>query len=124
MSISSDNIAVVLVDDEENILRSLQRLLRDEPFELHTAASGEQGLDLLGQIPEVAVIVSDQRMPGMNGAEFLSHSQEVAPHALRILLTGYSDINATIDAINKGEPIAISPNLGTRMIWCVRSGRP
>lgn len=95
-------ITVLLVDDEENILRSLKRLLMDEDFDVETAISGGDGLEMLGKLTNVGLIVSDQRMPGMNGAEFLGRSREIAPHALRILLTGYSDINATIEAINKG----------------------
>jgi response regulator RpfG family c-di-GMP phosphodiesterase len=95
-------ITVLLVDDEENILKSLQRLLMDEELDIETAMSGEAGLEKLRSLKNVGLIVSDQRMPGMNGAEFLGRSQEYAPLALRILLTGYSDINATIDAINKG----------------------
>lgn len=95
-------VTVLLVDDEENILRALQRLLMDEEFEVLTAASGEQGLAVLRDAENVGLIISDQRMPGMNGAEFLSRSRELAPDALRILLTGYSDINATIEAINIG----------------------
>jgi response regulator RpfG family c-di-GMP phosphodiesterase len=95
-------ITVLLVDDEENILKALQRLLMDEDFAIETATSGEAGLEKLRTLANVGLIVSDQRMPGMNGAEFLCRSQEIAPLALRILLTGYSDITATIDAINKG----------------------
>ncbi|MSN26825.1 MAG: response regulator [Geobacter sp.] len=95
-------ITVLLVDDEENILRALKRLLMDEDFDVETAESGEAGLEKLQSLENVGLIVSDQRMPGMNGAEFLGRSQEFAPNAQRILLTGYSDINATIEAINKG----------------------
>lgn len=95
-------ITVLLVDDEENILRALQRLLMDEDFDVETASSGEIALEKLQNLENVGLIVSDQRMPGMNGAEFLGRSREYAPHAQRILLTGYSDINATIEAINKG----------------------
>ena len=102
MSEELQRITVLLVDDEENIIRSLKRLLMDEDFDLETACSGEEGLEKLANLQNVGLIVSDQRMPGMNGAEFLGRSQEFAPNALRILLTGYSDINATIDAINKG----------------------
>jgi len=102
MSEELQRITVLLVDDEENIIRSLKRLLMDEDFDLETACSGEEGLEKLASLQNVGLIVSDQRMPGMNGAEFLGHSQKIAPNALRILLTGYSDINATIDAINKG----------------------
>ena len=102
MENESKRITVLLVDDEENILRSLQRLLMDENFDVETAASGELALEKLQTLENVGLIVSDQRMPGINGAEFLGRSQEFAPYAQRILLTGYSDINATIEAINKG----------------------
>jgi response regulator RpfG family c-di-GMP phosphodiesterase len=95
-------ITVLLVDDEENILKALQRLLMDEDIEIETATSGEAGLEKLRTLTNVGLIISDQRMPGMNGAEFLGRSQEIAPLALRILLTGYSDITATIEAINRG----------------------
>jgi len=102
MSEEQQRITVMLVDDEENILKSLQRLLMDEDFDIETATSGEAALEKLQTLDNVGLIISDQRMPGMNGAEFLGRSQEYVPHAQRILLTGYSDINATIEAINKG----------------------
>ena len=102
MSDIDNSIQVLLVDDEENILKSLQRILMDEEFEVHTAASAEQGIAALKELVNVGLIVSDQRMPGMNGSEFLQYCRETVPDALRILLTGYSDVSATIDAINKG----------------------
>lgn len=94
--------SVLFVDDEENILKALVRLTMDEEFSVITANSGQQGLDLLAGRPEIALIVSDQRMPGMNGAEFLQKTCNLAPDAIRMLLTGYSDITAAVDAINKG----------------------
>lgn len=102
MDNQQQRINVLLVDDEENILKSLKRLLMDEDFDIETATSGEAALEKLRTLDNVGLIVSDQRMPGMNGAEFLGRSQAFAPHAQRILLTGYSDISATIEAINKG----------------------
>ena len=102
MADEQQRITVLLVDDEENILKALQRLLMDEDFDIETATSGEAALEKLQSLENVGLIVSDQRMPGMNGAEFLGRSRDVFPHAQRILLTGYSDINATIEAINKG----------------------
>lgn len=102
MSDIQQAVTLLLVDDEEFILNSIKRLLMDEQLDVATATSGEAALELLRELQNVGLIISDQRMPGMNGAEFLGRSQEYAPHALRILLTGYSDINATIDAINKG----------------------
>lgn len=100
--LESNSPKVLFVDDEEHILKSLRRLLMDEEIEILTATSGEQGLDLLRNSDGIDLIVSDQRMPGLSGAEFLQQAREIAPDALRIILTGYADINATIDAINKG----------------------
>jgi len=102
MSEEQTRITVLLVDDEQNILITLKRLLEDEGIYIETALSGEEGLEKLKELEQVGLIISDQRMYGMNGAEFLRLSREKAPHALRILLTGYSDNNATIEAINKG----------------------
>lgn len=93
--------AVLFVDDEENVLRSLSRLFLDEPFTLLTAGSGQKGLEVLKE-HDVAVIVSDQRMPGMTGAEFLARSREIRPDAMRMVLTGYADVSAAMDAINRG----------------------
>lgn len=95
-------VQVLFVDDEENILKSLRRLLQDEEFEVLTAGSGGAALQLLQEAEHVGLIVSDQRMPGLSGVEFLEQAKSVAPQALRIMLTGYADINATIDAINRG----------------------
>lgn len=102
MNDNQSPVIVLFVDDEENILKALQRLTLDEEFETETANSGEEGLKKLATLSNVALIVSDQRMPGMNGAEFLQQSKLLAPDALRMLLTGYSDISAAADAINKG----------------------
>lgn len=93
---------ILFVDDEENILRSLRRLLVDEELEVFIANSGEKALDVLRENPDICLIVSDQRMPGLTGVDFLERSRQVAPDALRILLTGYADITAAIDAINRG----------------------
>lgn len=93
---------ILLVDDEPNILRSLKRMLMEEPFEVLTAQSGEEGLAILKNRPDIGLIISDQRMPGMVGAEFLSRAREIAPDAIRMILTGHADIHTAIDAINKG----------------------
>lgn len=95
--------AVLLVDDEKNILLSLQRLLRKEDFAVITAGSGEEGLELLEANPGISLILSDQRMPGMSGVEFLEKAKEYAPDIPRIVLTGFADIGVTIDAINRGS---------------------
>jgi len=95
-------IRILCVDDEKNVLKSLERVFLDEEYEIMTASSGKEGLGLLENDPDFAVIITDQRMPEMTGTEFLKLAREVAPDAVRILLTGYSDLIATIDAINKG----------------------
>lgn len=95
-------LVVMLVDDEPNILQSLQRLLRREPFRVVTATSGEEALKLLAGLEDVALILSDQRMPNMNGAEFLERSREIVPDAIRMLLTGYSELGDAVNAINRG----------------------
>ncbi len=94
---------VLFVDDEEQILLALKRLFKFEPYTVQFASSGASALELLASSSEeVEVIISDQRMPNMNGTEFLIKSRETAPKAVRMLLTGYSDMQVTIDAINKG----------------------
>jgi response regulator RpfG family c-di-GMP phosphodiesterase len=93
---------VLFVDDEENILKSLRRLTADEEFEVLLAHSAEEALDLVRSTDDLALIVSDQRMPGQTGVDFLQQAREIVPNAGRILLTGYADISATIDAINRG----------------------
>ncbi len=93
---------VVMVDDEQNILYALKRCFSREKFRVICAGSGVEGLRLVAETAGVAVIVSDQRMPEMNGSEFLTRSRELAPDAIRMLLTGYSDIQTTIAAMNEG----------------------
>lgn len=95
-------VKILFVDDEENILRSLKRLMAEEDYVVFTATSGEAGLELVRSNPDIALIVSDQRMPQLTGVEFLEKAAEIVPDSLRILLTGYADITAVINAINKG----------------------
>lgn len=95
-------LRILFVDDEANILSSLKRLMVDEPYEIFTAQSGKEALALLERDRSIAVIVSDQRMPEMNGAEFLEKARAIVPEAGRIVLTGYADMQAAVDAINKG----------------------
>ncbi|QXI05175.1 response regulator [Pseudomonas tensinigenes] len=93
---------VLLVDDEESILNSLRRLLRGQPYDLLLATSGAQALEILAQQP-VNLVVSDARMPGMDGASLLAHVRERYPATARIMLTGYADPAAIIKAINDGQ---------------------
>ncbi|RON78312.1 HD domain-containing phosphohydrolase [Pseudomonas fluorescens] len=93
---------VLLVDDEESILNSLRRLLRGQPYDVLLATSGAQALEILAQQP-VNLVMSDARMPGMDGASLLAHVRERYPATARIMLTGYADPAAIIKAINDGQ---------------------
>ena len=92
---------ILFVDDEESILNSLRRLFKKEDYDVLTAMSGAEGLELM-QKHEVSLLVSDQRMPAMIGAEFLARSKEVSPNTVRMMLTAYSDVEAATQAINEG----------------------
>jgi len=93
---------VLFVDDEANILSSLKRLFRPQGYRIFTAESGAQGLEIMAR-ESVDLVISDMRMPEMNGAQFLERVREKWPDTVRILLTGYAEIGATIEAINKGQ---------------------
>lgn len=93
---------VLFVDDEPNILASLRRLFRSSGYKVLTAESGPAGLLVLEQEP-VDLVVSDMRMPDMDGARFLELVRQRRPDTVRLLLTGYSDIDSILAAINRGE---------------------
>lgn len=92
---------LLLVDDEENILSALKRLLRRDGYSLLTACSGEAGLEILKSQP-VDVILSDQRMPGMSGVEFLRQARTLRPETVRMVLSGYTELQSVTSAINEG----------------------
>jgi putative nucleotidyltransferase with HDIG domain len=93
---------VLFVDDEVNILRAVQRLLRNEPCRVLTASRGAEALELLAS-DAAQVVVSDQRMPEMNGVELLLAVRDRHPDAVRMMLTGYTEMNVAVEAINHGE---------------------
>lgn len=93
---------VLLVDDEESILSSLRRLLRGQPYDVKLATSGEQALAQMAEGP-VDLVMSDARMPGMDGATLLAQINQHHPSTVRILLTGYADPSAIIKAVNDGH---------------------
>lgn len=97
----SDKIRILYVDDEVHNLQAFKATFR-RIFTVHIAESGKEGLEIF-QNTELDVIITDQRMPEMTGIQFLEEVQKLNPEPMRILLTGYSDINAVIDAINKGQ---------------------
>ena len=94
--------SLLLVDDEASILSSLRRLLRPAGYKVHLAESGKAGLDVLER-EHIDLVISDMRMPEMDGAKFLEHVRNRWPEVTRVLLTGYADVGSTIDAINRGE---------------------
>jgi DNA-binding NtrC family response regulator len=96
-----NQFGVLYVDDEIHNLNSFKAAFRRD-FNIHVAQSAREGRKVLDQ-NEIAVIVTDQRMPGMTGIEFLESIIPVYPDTIRILLTGFSDINAVMDAINRGQ---------------------
>ncbi|OOL34870.1 HD domain-containing phosphohydrolase [Pseudomonas sp. FSL W5-0299] len=98
----ADKPTILLVDDEESILNSLRRLLRGQPYEVLLATSGEQALDIMAKQP-VDLVMSDARMPNMDGATLLAHIHQRHPDTLRILLTGYADLTMIVKAINDGQ---------------------
>ena len=93
---------ILLVDDEPNLLAALQRALRKQ-FDIEIAVGGAAGLSVLQKNPGIAVVVSDMRMPEMNGVEFLTKVKTAAPAAVRMMLTGNADQSTAIDAINEGN---------------------
>jgi response regulator RpfG family c-di-GMP phosphodiesterase len=99
---------VLCVDDEPQILEGLSLHLRRNYLPL-TATSGAAGLELLAQHGDTAVVISDMRMPGMDGAAFLARARTAAPDAIRMLLTGQSDIQSAISAINEGRIFRFLP---------------
>lgn len=92
---------VLLVDDEESILNSLRRLLRSQPYEILLADSGAKALEILKERP-VDLVMTDARMPNMDGATLLAQIRKLYPSTLRILLTGYADVDMMTKAINEG----------------------
>jgi len=99
---SGDQHIVLCVDDDENIVRSLKRLLRKEDYRLLTATRAKEGLKLL-QENNVHLVISDQRMPEMSGTEFLALVKEKYPDVMRICLTGYTEVDSITESINKGH---------------------
>ena len=93
---------VLLVDDELNFLSAMRRAFRNESWRLLTASQASEGLDLLAR-HSIGVVISDQRMAGVSGTEFLHRVKRMYPDTIRILLTGYADFTTVIDAVNQGD---------------------
>ena len=101
-AIESPAFTILCVDDEPNILSALRRLFRPQGYTVKVAGSGAEGLAVI-DAEQVDLIISDMRMPGMDGAAFLAEACKRQPDAVRLLLTGYADMESTIAAINAGH---------------------
>ena len=97
---------ILLVDDEESILNSLRRLLRGQPFDVVLAGGGAQALEIMAAQP-IDLVMSDARMPGMDGAQLLAEVHRLYPTTSRILLTGYADVPTIIKVPCKTKPVAV-----------------
>jgi CheY-like chemotaxis protein len=93
---------VLFVDDEPNVLDSARRQFRKD-YAVHTATSGAAGLEAVAAHGPFAVVISDMRMPGMNGAEFLAQVRAIAPDSVRMILSGQADLDSAIAAVNDGH---------------------
>jgi len=93
---------ILFVDDDSNLLASFQRQLRNQ-FTVDISPDGQRGLESITRQGPYAAIVSDFRMPGMDGVQFLSRAREIAPDSVRMLLTGYADVQTAIEAVNEGN---------------------
>lgn len=116
----NDNI--LLVDDEENVLKAIKRALFDEPFEITLAGSAEDALDIMKE-ESFKVVISDERMPAMQGSDFLALVKEYHPDTVRILLTGHATLEAAMNAVNRGEIYRFfaKPWDDTNLVFAIRS---
>ena len=93
---------LLLVDDEENVLRALRRTFLDENYDIETASGGQDGLEMLSH-GKFTIIISDQRMPEMQGVDLLARVRERWPDVVRMMLTGYTEMDVAVEAINRGD---------------------
>jgi len=99
-TLAPDARILLLVDDEQNILTALKRLLRGDGYHILTATGADEGLALLSRYA-AGVVMSDQRMPQKCGVEFLTEVKMMRPHAVRIMLSGYTELKSVVDAVNR-----------------------
>lgn len=99
---ATPKLKLLVIDDEAAVVNALSRTLRGH-YDVRTGTSAAEGLAVLGREPDVAIVLSDMRMPGMNGATFLSEARKMAPETVRVLLTGQADMDDVVHAINEGN---------------------
>ena len=103
METFEEPVKILCVDDERNVLRALERIFLDDDYEIVIANSGDEGLQAMEESGPFQVVISDYRMPVMNGVEFLKAVYERWPETVRIVLSGYADASAIVAAINEGH---------------------
>lgn len=104
-----ERVKILCVDDEKNVLRALRRVFLDDDYEILSALSGEEGLNLLRTDEEIQIVISDYRMPGLNGIDFLREVYRNWPNTIRMVLSGYADTAAVVEAINDGQIFKFIP---------------
>lgn len=99
----SEQIKILCVDDERNVLKALERIFMDDDYDIVLAGSGDEGLKVMEESGPFQVVISDYRMPVMNGVDFLKGVYDRWPETVRIVLSGYADAGAIVAAINEGH---------------------
>ena len=94
--------SILLVDDEQSVISALRRALMEESYDIFTANSGTEGLSIL-KSNRIKLVISDEKMPGMSGTEFLTTVKNLFPSTIRIMLTGHANIQSAMSAVNNGE---------------------
>jgi two-component system, probable response regulator PhcQ len=97
-----DTSNILIVDDEQSVIKALKRSFLDDPYNVYSAISAAEALNILSE-NKIKVVISDEMMPGMSGADFLAKVSGCFPAVIRIMLTGHASLSAAIKAINKGE---------------------
>ena len=123
MTVDNSNDRVLFVDDEPSVLEAIKRSLHQKA-QVQTASSGAEGLRLLTDTGPFALIISDMRMPGMSGAQFLAKAREHAPDTVRMILSGQSDFQATLAAVNEGHiyRFLCKPCPADKLLEAIRDG--
>ncbi len=98
-----EEIQILCVDDEKNVLRAIERTFLDDDYVIHTAMSADEGIEILKNKAPIQIVISDYRMPGTNGVDFLRDVCENWPDTVRIVLSGYADMVAVVSAVNEGQ---------------------
>jgi len=98
-----EEIRILFVDDEKGVLKSIRRLFLDDDYDILVASSGEEGLEVLDAENSIQIVISDYKMPGMDGVSFLREVCRRWPETVRIVFSGYADVAAVVAAINEGQ---------------------